>query len=256
MKSLISFWILFWLYLCYSSQWSVSFVLLVFALWSAALRRDLQVSWSCSLFRWSLLFFFFFLQMAFWYCLFCSNALFWFIFLAEKLWSGLENFVFDWLINADRWGSYDSLCMLYAHLCYFHFIYFIVPFLVHYDHTFVNYELLLVPNYHASLHFFINKWSGNPLEDGQSIILCPFDAVTDAKISPKQWTEHCHGTVAAPMGPDFSTQSVTTVTEKLDCRKIGLLVWLITSILLSLWKEIKANIKGIRRKSQEIEDEE
>lgn len=23
-------------------------------------------------------------------------------FLAEKLWSGLENFVFDWLINVDR----------------------------------------------------------------------------------------------------------------------------------------------------------
>lgn len=24
------------------------------------------------------------------------------VFMAEKLWSGLENFVFDWLINADR----------------------------------------------------------------------------------------------------------------------------------------------------------
>lgn len=24
------------------------------------------------------------------------------VFIAEKLWSGLENFVFDWLINADR----------------------------------------------------------------------------------------------------------------------------------------------------------
>lgn len=27
-------------------------------------------------------------------------------FISEKLWSGLENFVFDWLINADRWVFY------------------------------------------------------------------------------------------------------------------------------------------------------
>lgn len=25
---------------------------------------------------------------------------------SEKLWFGLEDFVFDWLINADRWGSW------------------------------------------------------------------------------------------------------------------------------------------------------
>lgn len=54
---------------------------------------------------------------------FCLNSMIYFLMelsvvIAEKLWSGLENFVFDWLINADRYG-YSRLIQEFLELLYF-----------------------------------------------------------------------------------------------------------------------------------------
>lgn len=44
---------------------------------------------------------------------FCLIHLF---FISEMLWSGIENFVFDWLINADRWGPSYNTVILYIYI--------------------------------------------------------------------------------------------------------------------------------------------
>lgn len=56
-------------------------------------------------------FFFFFCEWLSGLGSFVLNFFVSFLLVAEKLWTGLENFVFDWLINADRCGFYETLSL-------------------------------------------------------------------------------------------------------------------------------------------------
>lgn len=87
--------------------WSVFFAQPAFVLWSAAQKKVLQV-WPCLVRRTLLLLVWFcFITTSCGLCLLLvildnSQVDVVYIFSAEPLWIGLEGFVFDWLINADR----------------------------------------------------------------------------------------------------------------------------------------------------------
>jgi amino acid transporter len=86
------------LYVKFSLQWSAFLAQRASDLWSVVHQRGLLV---CTLFV-TVIFLLKYIMLIFHIMSCFTSYNFYLFYAAEKLWSGLENFVFDWLINADR----------------------------------------------------------------------------------------------------------------------------------------------------------